>query len=111
MDLISRKAAIKHLYGRLIESANNNVGVREDAGIVFEDIATERLKTWIYEIPTAEKVGKWIKNESRYGWHCSACEEDDLYAFAWNSYTGENELQDHYCPHCGARMRKDGEEE
>lgn len=54
-------------------------------------------------------VGEWIKNEDRYGWHCSACGEDDLYAFAWNSDTGEDELQDRYCPKCGARM--DGKEQ
>ena len=58
MELISRKAAIEHLYGRLIESANNNVGVWEDAGIVFEEIATERLKRWINEIPTINPM-KW----------------------------------------------------
>ncbi len=48
--------------------------------------------------------GRWIKNDGRYGWHCFVCGEDDLYAFAWNSDTGENELQDQYCPNCGSRM-------
>ena len=62
----------------------------------------------IVDFPTADvaviKHGRWIKNDGRYGWHCSVCGEDDLYAFAWNSDTGENELQDHYCPNCGAKM-------
>ena len=53
------------------------------------------------------KHGKWIKNDGRHGWHCSACGEDDLYAFAWNSDKGENELQDRYCPNCGTRMDGD----
>ena len=52
------------------------------------------------------KVGKWIKNEGRYGWHCSACGEDDLYAFVWNRDKGENEQQDRYCPNCGAQMER-----
>lgn len=56
------------------------------------------------------KRGRWIKNDGRYGWHCSVCGEDDLYAFAWNSDTGENELQDHYCPNCGAKMDDVGDE-
>lgn len=52
------------------------------------------------------KRGKWIKNEGRCGWHCSACGEDDLYAFAWNCDKGENEQQDRYCPNCGAQMER-----
>lgn len=59
-------------------------------------------------VPAADvqevKHGRWIKNDGRYGWHCSVCGEDDLYAFAWNCDTGENELQDRYCPNCGSRM-------
>lgn len=84
---------------------------RDDAKRIIDNIDTfcagwrDYAKEQIDSSPTAEKVGKWIRNEDRYGWHCSACEEDDLYAFAWNSYTGENELQDHYCPNCGARMK------
>ena len=49
--------------------------------------------------------GHWIKNEGRHGWHCSVCGEDDLYAFAWDCDKGKNELQDRYCPNCGALMR------
>lgn len=67
----------------------------------------------IDDMPTADVVevlhGRWIKNDGRYGWHCSVCGEDDLYAFAWNSDTGENELQDHYCPNCGASMVNEDE--
>lgn len=60
----------------------------------------------IDELPSIDPVkhGKWIKNEGRCGWHCSACATDDVYAFEWNSDKGENELQDHYCPNCGALM-------
>lgn len=57
------------------------------------------------------KHGKWIKNEDRYGWHCSVCVTDDVYAFEWNSDKGENELQDRYCPNCGAKMEMEGKDE
>ena len=100
-DLISRQAAIEHLYGRLITSANNNVGVWEDAGIVFEEIATERLKRWMNEIPTIDPVkhGKWkreaLGSTSGYGttvmYKCSECER-----MAISRYR--------FCPNCGARM-------
>jgi hypothetical protein len=101
-DLISREAAIKHLYGRLIESANNNVGVREDAGIVFEDIATERLKTWIYEIPTAEKAGKWMEQER--GIHTTKYRCSECGRVVWDD-TGYDVCTDYpYC-NCGARMK------
>ena len=56
------------------------------------------------------KHGKWIKNEARGGWHCSECKVDNYYAYVLNSETGKNDLQDRYCPNCGADMRK-GEEE
>lgn len=66
---------------------------------------------FIVNAPTIDPVkhGKWIKNEGRYGWHCSVCGEDDLYAFAWNSDKGEKELQDRYCPECGAKMERSEE--
>ena len=104
MSLISREVTIEHLYGRLIESANNNVGVWEDAGIVFEEIATERLKSWINEIPTADPVkhGRWIHDglQHRGGvdWmHCSECGKRDVFAAKSQYY---------YCPNCGAKMEE-----
>lgn len=71
--------------------------------------ACDRHIKIISSLPTIDPVkhGEWIKNDGRYGWHCSVCGEDDFYAFVRNSDTGENELQDRYCPNCGARM--DGE--
>ena len=55
------------------------------------------------------KKGEWIKNEGRFGWHCSECKVDNYYAYVLNSETGKNDLQDRYCPNCGADMR--GEQE
>ena len=53
------------------------------------------------------KHGRWIKNEDRSGWHCSCCGKDNLYAYPY-AENNERELQDFYCPNCGADMR--GEE-
>ena len=52
-DLIDRQAAIDLLRKRLIETANNNVGFKCDAGQVFED-ASERIRYWIDELPSAQ---------------------------------------------------------
>lgn len=49
------------------------------------------------------KHGRWIKNEDRSGWHCSCCGKDDLYAYPYTE-NNERELQDFYCPNCGAKM-------
>lgn len=49
------------------------------------------------------KHGRWIKNEDRSGWHCSCCGKDDLYAYPYVE-NNERELQDFYCPNCGAKM-------
>lgn len=50
------------------------------------------------------KHGRWIKNDDRSGWHCSVCKIDDFYAYVRDYDTGENKLQDYYCPNCGAKM-------
>ena len=60
--------------------------------------ATEALQA---QLP---KHGEWVKNEDRYGWHCSCCKVDNRYAYSWNSEIGEYELQDKFCPNCGAKM-------
>jgi len=54
-DLISRQKALEHLRKRLIQTANNNVGFVCDAGATFED-ASERVKTWLDEVPSIDAV-------------------------------------------------------
>ena len=49
------------------------------------------------------KHGQWIKNDDRSGWHCSCCGKDNLYAYPYTQ-NNERELQDFYCPNCGAKM-------
>lgn len=88
------------------------------------DIYINNLQTMIYkadaykalaDLPSAQtdvpdrKVGKWIKHKDRASWYCSECTTDDYYAYAWDCNVGEYELQDSYCPNCGARM--EGEED
>ena len=62
----------------------------------------------IDEQPTvdAEIHGYWVENNGRYGWYCSQCKKENNYAYDYNE-NNVIELQDHYCPHCGAKM--DGE--
>ncbi len=54
MALLNKQTVLEHLYKRLIETANNNVGFECDAGIVFEEIATDRIKTWLDEVQTVD---------------------------------------------------------
>lgn len=63
----------------------------------------------VEEQPTIEpepEKGRWIKCEDRAGWYCSECATDDYYAYLYNSDTGVYELQDKFCPSCGARMEE-----
>lgn len=53
-DLIDRDKAILKCQERLNESALNNVGVECEADEVFEDIAQNRIKDWLNELPSAE---------------------------------------------------------
>ena len=50
-DYISREAAKQTLTALLIETALNNTGFKTDASKVYEDIAKNRLDTWITLVP------------------------------------------------------------
>lgn len=63
----------------------------------------EEFKNFIKQEFEPIKRGRWIKNEDRSGWHCSCCGKDDLYAYPYTE-NNERELQDFYCPNCGAKM-------
>lgn len=68
----------------------------------------ERIEHLVVSRPTITpepKRGRWIKHEDRAGWYCSECATDDYYAYFHNSDTGVYELQDKFCPNCGADMR------
>ena len=56
-------------------------------------------------IISERKHGRWIKHEDRASWYCSECTTDDYYAYFYNSDTDVYELQDKFCPNCGADMR------
>lgn len=103
-DLISRQA-VKDWLEKWRGYLDDDMIARMQIGT--KDIEPAQLAEHTH-VPE-RKVGEWIKNEGRYGWHCSACGEDNLYAFAWNCDTGKNELQDHYCPSCGAKMERSEE--
>lgn len=48
--------------------------------------------------------GRWLSNDPYVGWRCSVCERNNDYAYRWNYDESENEQQDYFCPHCGAKM-------
>ena len=73
---------------------------------IVEAETLEELENGFYTIGNngePVKHGRWIKNEGRSGWHCSCCGKDDLYAYPYTE-NNERELQDFYCPNCGAKM-------
>lgn len=93
-DLISRQAAIDALDTGLW-------GVEWDKAL-----ATAMLE----DLPSAQperKKGRWIKNADENCWwyECSECGDYPMK----NAY-GHEELSA-YCPHCGAIMEGDGEED
>lgn len=55
-DYMSREAAKQTLTALLIETALNNTGFKTDASKVYEDIAKNRLDTWLYLVPVAADV-------------------------------------------------------
>ena len=78
-----------------------------DALDVNNRFADARCPEWyvdaIEQIPSAEKTGKWIKenrvftsNPPQYVWYCSEC-STSVYGFSSGILTP-------YCPYCGAKM-------
>ena len=51
-DCISREETILHISERLYETAMNNQGYEITMDKACEDIALDRLKTWINELPS-----------------------------------------------------------
>ena len=93
-DLISREAAREHMKKRLYETAINNVGYVTDASEIYEDVADERLDTWINEVPSEEATPDvWIVKHTDICifTYCSNCGADGK--VTWN-----------YCPMCGFPM-------
>ena len=55
------------------------------------------------------KHGRWERVGNYDKWICSECKAENLYAYSYGD--DDYELQDFYCPHCGAKMsegQKDG---
>lgn len=96
------KARYVNVY-KLMEFANN----MKDKTIDANDIA---------RFPWAdvrENVhAHWIKHEDRECWYCSHCKEDDAYAYYYSEYNLDRlELQDLFCPKCGAQMDERSKDE
>lgn len=104
MDLINRRDAIEHIKKRLYESAENNIGLICMAEHVFTEIADNRINTWIEELSSARKAGRWIQWNEPGCEHteCSVCktEYDQI-----DLYIGGSEYPN-YCPNCGAKMEE-----
>ena len=104
MALLSKQTVLEHLYKRLIETANNNVGFECDAGIVFEEIATDRIKTWLDEVQTVDaepiirckdckQFGRYINAPKKY--------QHDGFCRWWERDT----CLDYWC--CGAERKEE----
>ena len=94
---------------------------------MVEYINREKLRDALYEadaitmrgvkicnqFPAADvapvRHGRWIPYASNANWFCSECGETDQYAYNYDGPDFSLQLQDRYCPRCGARMDKDGD--
>ena len=90
---ISRSKAKEILVALLIESAINNVGYQPDASDVFEDIAKNRLDTWLNLVPVADVVSVVRCLDCIH--YDATMNECSLYA--WGSNGLENPQPDDYC--------------
>lgn len=63
--LISQQAAIDKIKKRLFETAFNNVGIKQNIDETLIDVAENRLKNWLDELPSVQpnhcaEVGKKV---------------------------------------------------
>ena len=95
-DLISKQAVIDWIKTRLYQTALNNDEYITSYAKVCEDIAENRIDTWINEVKSVEperKPGKWIENKDGH-FYCSNC----------NKYPKDQTIKTDSCPYCGAEM-------
>ena len=100
---ISAKQASAHLRSVLYETAASNVGINDDFASACEEIADNRLKIWLDDIPAADveevRHARWEhdKDDELCAGYCSCC--------GWMAIIMETDVADlPYCPNCGARM-------
>lgn len=93
-ELISRQKALEHLRKRLIQTANNNVGFVCDAGLTFED-ASERVKTWLDEVPSIDAVPVIRCKDCKYA--RMTYDGDCKYCDVWFPDEAEYLDGDYYC--------------
>lgn len=106
-DLISRQEVSDIIKTRLYQTALNNTEYITSYDKVCEDIAENRIDTWINEAKSVEperKTGKWGPLEyDGYAdgspvwdvWECDQCGHE---------HRGESDTLTDYCPDCGAKM-------
>lgn len=75
---------------------------------IYGDIPTNKLIDYLLSNGVAVvKHGRWVEYPRAHYFKCSECKYTVLYRKAY-SYNGERAYE--YCPHCGARMDGDSNE-
>ena len=108
-DLISRQAVIDWIKTRLYQTALNNDEYITSYAKVCEDIAENRIDTWINEVKSVEperKTGHWEWDQRVGEYVCSECGCNPIYE---RTTPDESEIDKYrYCRWCGAKMEVDG---
>lgn len=100
-ELIDRHALLKKVYEHTQERERMTDG--------------EWCRKCIYEAPTIEaepvRHGRWIRNATSEGYHCSNCGHNTDLGFAPSEMIDPRDYPaylDKYCGGCGAQMYADG---
>ena len=99
-DLISRQEVSDIIKTRLYQTALNNDEYITSYAKACEDIAENRIDTWINEAKTVEperKPGKWVHMVG--WWECNQC-----HAEYTDMPTCMGKVIYEYCPMCGTKM-------
>lgn len=95
-DLISREVVIEWLKGKdIIKLSSQEEAARKE----LKALSSVELQPYIENMPSADNTAKWrIVGKTTLHYECSKC-------------GGAGDKWDKFCKHCGAKMKKESEEE
>lgn len=107
-DLILREEATSTIKSMLYQTAINSVESDEKAAQLYEDIADNRIETWLKLVGSVDAApvihGHWTRI------HVKGKDYGKVYYQHENCAPLLFESPYHYCPHCGAKLDEQGKD-
>lgn len=108
-DLISREEATSTIKSMLYQTAINSVESDEKAAQLYEDIADNRIETWLGLVDSVDAApvvyARWKVMGSHRGLRVMECSNCKKLVYRANIFGVAT-----FCPNCGAKMGEHGKD-